>query len=194
MTSPVAIENALARIEAGFNRLGLPVHHLLCPGISRDAVEKEFREFGFALTDELARLWNWRDGTDVVGRVLDDTHFFPGFYLISHADSIEHYRRFRNDHRWDPSWVPIFANGGGDFYVVSLTASRRPTSEVIGFILGEETHPVEFLSLTVMLEVIAECYEHGAYFLSDEGYLETNDEIEIAIASRLNPGVERWAS
>lgn len=194
MTSSLSIEHALARIEAAFIRLGLPVRDLLRPGVSRGTVEKEFRPFGITPSDELARLWNWHDGTDVVGRVLDETHFFPGFYLVSHADSIEHHRRFRTDHRWDPSWVPIFANGGGDFYVVSLTASRQPTSEVVGFILGEETHPVEFLSLTVMLEVIAECYEDGAYFLSDDGYLESNDDVEIAIASRLNPGVERWAS
>jgi hypothetical protein len=40
-------------------------------------------------------------------------------------------------------WLPLFANGGGDFYAADL-AGDPIEPPIIGFILGEHEHPIEY--------------------------------------------------
>jgi len=105
---------------------------------------------------------------------------------------VTHYNAFRDDDRWHQNWFPIFANGGGDFYAVVCKNVRTEESPVLGFLLGEEEHPVEYSGVTSMMNTIAECFEQGVFYQTSEGYLEADDMFQIKIAQKYNPDVSIW--
>ena len=163
-------------------------------GMSSYEVKTKFEQINMNPPDELVNLYSITAGTHLQkGDIIDRYHFFPGFYLIHIERAIHYYKSFHLDPRWNEGWFPIFANGGGDFFVVDCNESLND-SKVIGFLLGESEHLIEFQSISLMLETIAECFSEGAYFLDAENYLEINDRLEAEIANRFNPGLERWES
>jgi len=139
----------------------------------------------------LEALYSWHDGTRTTGcTTVDDLHMFPGFYMLSLEDALADYQAFFGDSRWDSGWLPVFANGGGDFYVVDLNASQQ--GAVRHFRIEESVHPVEFLTLSDMLRTIAAGFERGLFFVDAGGYLEMDDIEFAALAADLNPAVGWW--
>jgi hypothetical protein len=90
------------------------------------------------------------------------------------------------------TWLPVFANGGGDFYVVDFSSGSDLEHPVVGFMLDEAEHPIEYESLPAMIATIAECFEEGAFFVDDRGYLEVDDGRHVEIARRNNPRLAIW--
>ncbi len=183
---------SLASIEAALQRLGR--HALLRSlqaGLSAESVRSSLSAVGLVSASELEALYVWRNGTSTaVGLTLDDIHFFPGFYLLSIEDAIANYRAFVTDSRWGPGWLPIFANGGGDFYVLDLgSISTRPVRH---FRIEESEHPVEFTSLGAMLATLAAAFEQGIFFVDPNGCLEMDDLVFGELAAELNHDVDWW--
>jgi hypothetical protein len=146
---------------------------------------------GLVATPELEALYGWRDGTSTAGvTAVDDIHLFPGFYLLSVEDAIANYRAFVTDARWTTGWLPVFANGGGDFYVLDLSAPVA--SPVRHFRIDEAEHPIEFSSLGAMLVTLAQAFERGIFFVDPSGYLEMDDLVFGELAAELNPDVAWW--
>ena len=130
-------------------------------------------------------LYAWRDGTETAGvGSVDDIHLFPGFYLLSLEDAVANYQSFEADHRWTPGWLPVFANGGGDFYVTDLGGD---TAGVVRHFRIEETeHPIEFLTIDDMLTTIAAGFRRGVFYVDADGYLEMDDLAFGPLAAELN--------
>lgn len=188
------VTSALADIEIGLERLGRHVLlRALRPGLDADRAQSLLRGCGLPGSEQVESLYSWRDGTETAGiRTLDEIHLFPGFYLLSLDDSVANYRAFVSDRRWKPGWLPIFANGGGDFYVAVL--SGEMAGAVRHFRIEESEHPVEFLSIRDMLMTIAAGFERGVFFVDDHGYLEMDDLVFGSLAAELNPRVSWWVS
>jgi hypothetical protein len=186
------VSASLGSIETGLQRLGRQVLlRSLQPGLSAEAVRSALVAVGLASPSALEALYMWRNGTSTSGGVtLDDIHFFPGFYLLSIEDAVANYRAFANDSRWTPGWLPIFANGGGDFYVLDLSSpSNKPVRH---FRIEETEHPIEFNSLGALLATLATAFERGMFFVDPNGYMEMNDLVFNGLAAELNPDVEWW--
>ena len=188
------VTSALADIEIGLERLG---RHVLLgalrPGLDVDRTWSLLRGCDLPGSGQVESLYSWRDGTETAGiRTLHDIHLFPGFYLLSLEDAVANYRAFVSDRRWTPGWLPIFANGGGDFYVTDLSGDM--SGVVRHFRIEESEHPVEFLSIRDMLTTIAAGFERGAFFVDDHGYLQMDDRAFGSLAAELNPRVSWWVS
>ena len=183
------LRGALADIQAHLERLGRRVTlGALRVGLDAQLTRSRLHEVGLPSPAPVEQLYAWRDGTETKGAAsLDDLHFFPGFYLLSLDDAIANYRAFVTDTRWSPGWLPIFANGGGDFYVIDLRGDMPPG--IRHFRIEESEHPVEFMSLADMLKTLAAAYERGVFFVDANGYLETDDAAFAEVAATLNPGV-----
>lgn len=168
----------------GFLRgLERAVTDLFLPGLDGDEVRRSTGAVGLSVPNELVELYACHNGTAVLsGDYLDDLHFFPGFYWLSLGDGLEVYRSISNDRRWDARWFPLFSNGGGDFYAAICDPSSPLHGAVVGFMVGEDEHPIEYASISSMLKVILRCYEEGVFFVSTQGYLEANDPAHEAIA------------
>jgi hypothetical protein len=184
--STAQIQEALAR----FDRRALL--DALRPGISSAQTRSALARQALSSTTDLEDLYAWRDGTDTdTGATLGDLYMFPGFYLLSLEDAVANYRAFLADSRWAAGWFPVFASGGGDFYVIDLSSIER--GSVRRFRVDETEHPIEFRTLEAMLATLAAAFEHGVFVTDATGYLEMDDLEFGSLAGRLNPGVRWWA-
>ncbi len=164
----------------------------LRPGLKAHRVRPLLREIGLPMTESLEALYGWRDGTTTDGvRSLDEIHLFPGFYFLSLEDAIANYQALVADLRWRPGWLPLFANGGGDFYVTDL--SNESPGAIRHFRIEESEHPVEFLSVRNMVSTLAAAFERGVFFVDANGSLEMDDAAFASVAAELNRGVPWWA-
>lgn len=182
----------LEEIEAALQKLKRnALLAALRPGLDAERTRSLLGEVGLPRSGPVEALYGWRDGTntDRVG-ALDDIHFFPGFYFLSLEDAVANYRVFVADERWTPGWLPVFANGGGDFYVTDL--SGELSGSVRHFRIEESEHPVEFSTIGNMLLTIAAGFKRGVFFVDADGYLEMDDLAFASVAAELNPGVPWW--
>lgn len=140
---------------------------------------------------ELETLYGWKNGTSPVGVAsIDDIHMFPGFYFLSLADALTNYQSFVGDPRWRTGWLPSFANGGEDFYVLDLGA---PTANPVRYFRIEESeHPVEFSSVRAMMATLAAAFDRGVFFVDSNGYLEMDDLEFAGVAAEINPYIPWW--
>lgn len=180
-----AVETALRRLDRN-TLLGR-----LRQGLSNEIVRSGLASAGLLATPEFERLYAWRDGTSIAGATLDDIHLFPGFYLLSLEDALLHYRDYVACERWRRGWIPIFANGGGDFYVVVLT--RDGNGSIRHSWIEETDHPVEFSSLKSMFNTLAQGFARDVFFVDNSsGYLEMDDNVFFELAKELNADVGYW--
>lgn len=164
-------------------------------GLERNEMNGRVSPFQLSPPADFFELYECIDGTHVSeGDMLDDIHFFPGFYFLSLTDVLSIYNAVHRDSRWESSWLPVFANGGGDFFCVECDMQAEKYGNIIGFLLGEPEQFVHYVSLSSMMSTIKECFEKAAYFVATEGYLEIDMEEEQKIARRHNPGLPRWGS
>jgi hypothetical protein len=108
--------------------------------------------------------------------------------LLSLEDAVSEYRKMRRASQWKKGWFPFFANGAGDYYVVSCAPAARG---VIGFLRGEPDQPVEYASVTAMFATLATCFDEGALYTKKRDFI-IDDEKHSHIAIALNPGVALW--
>lgn len=181
----------LTGIEAALRRLNRDaLLRSFQTGLSATAVQSALRAVGLSSSHEIEAFYMWKNGTSTTGVTLDDIHFFPGFYMLSIEDAIINYKAFLTDPRWRKGWLPFFANGGGDFYILDL--SSIPEGQVRHFRIDESEHPVEFNSLGAMLTTIAAAFERGIFFVDPNGYLEMNDLVFAELAANMNKDVAWW--
>jgi len=186
-----SIEKSFRAIVRTLEQFGRPLVRLLRPGLSRSAIAAVERKLPFKLTKELVELYSTTNGTaEKRGATGDELSFFPGYQLLSLESAASEYRKMRRAPQWKKGWFPFFANGAGDYYLVSCAP---PARGVIGFLRGEPEQPVEYESVTAMFATLAACFEKGA-FLVKKRELVVDDEKQRRIAIRLNPTVKAWAA
>lgn len=143
---------SLRQIEGAVRRLDR--HALLAalrPAVAVEQVRSALAVAGMHPCADLEELYAWSDGTSIVAAVsADDLHLLPGFYLLSLDDALLTYRSMASDGRWPQGWLPILANGGGDFLALDLSVPG--VCPVRHFRIDEAEHPVEFTSLERMLD------------------------------------------
>jgi hypothetical protein len=109
---------------------------------------------------ELEDAFAWHDGIDFPAEVpADDFHVLPGFYMLSLDEAVATYDTYASDRRWNPGWLPLFANGGGDFYIVDLSEVER--GSVRHFRIEESEHPVEFATVSAFFATISAAFNEG---------------------------------
>jgi hypothetical protein len=186
------VAGLLSQLEAALMRLDRQrLLRALRPGVPGGEAQRLLGSVGLKSNPELELLYSWRDGTSTDGlAAVDDIHMFPGFYLLSLEDAVANYRAFVADRHWSSGWLPVFANGGGDFYVVDFgSQDERPVRH---FRIDESEHPTEFSSIKDMLTTLVQAFERGVFFVDASGYLEMDDLVFGTLAAELNPHIRWW--
>lgn len=185
------LHEVLFRIEFGLRRLGRSaLIDSLLPGLSVEDVGRQMKAAGLCTSFMVEELYSWKDGTETSGKLLDDIQMFPGFFMLSMEDAVVNYRTLVRDSRWSAGWVPLFANGGGDFYLVEL--GHQSCGAVRHFRIDETDHPIEFRSVFDMMSTLAAGFDLGVFFVDEYGYLEMNDPQFADLAATMNPSVAWW--
>ena len=168
-----------------------PVVDRLQPGLLDEEIQNQTEPLPFVLPEEVVALYRCANGTRTQkGDMLGNLYFFPGFYFLSLEDACARYKAMQSAEDWKKNWFPVFANGGGDFYAAVCSTEASQTAEIIGYLQGETDQPVEFLSLTRLLECLDRCFREGVFWVNRAGQLDTNDGKQEAIAKELNPGLK----
>lgn len=162
----------------------------LQPGLTVEQITSFLREAGLPSDPLVQSLYQWHDGTAPDGGTIGELSLFPGFYLLSLRDATLNYRAFLRDSRWHPGWLPVFADGGGDFYVVDL--GDEQVGVVRRFRIDDSDHPIAFRDLADMIHTLAEAFEAGTFYIDDDGHFESADADFARLASHLNPGAPAW--
>lgn len=185
--------NSLFTIEHAIRGLGrTKVLQLLQPGVSADRVRASLESIGLRSTEEIEAVYEWHDGIADTDAAVGQITLWPAFYFTSLEETVANYQAFVDDPRWMPGWLPMFANGGGDFYVVDLSAPGD--TPVRHFRIDEQEHPVEFLSLTAMFATLEEAFRRGYFFVTAEGVFRKDYPAFGKLAAEMNPDVAWWQS
>jgi cell wall assembly regulator SMI1 len=188
-----SLNHSLQTLERQLNDMGRPVIGLLKDGISQGETARKITAAGLAVPPGLADLYAWHDGTSGdAGMNLDDLHLVPGFYFPDIDEAITNFEVFKSDSRWDETWLPVLANGGGDFYAVDCSGNPDTAGQVHNFMLGEAQHPVEYLSVADMFGTFVQAFSQQIYFLHPLGYLDANDQLFVELGRELNPEAPGW--
>lgn len=177
------VKNALRRLDRNV------LLNLLREGVPAEEVRAALESARLPTSRELEAFYGWHNGLGD-GGVIGEVTIFPGFYLLSLQEAIANYKIFVSDARWRTGWFPVFADGGGDFYVVDFGSSSE--AAVRHFWIEKLECPVEFLSLGDLLSTIAAGYERNIIVVNSDGDLSMDYFAYAALANEMNPAVDWW--
>lgn len=188
------LTHSLDAIEEANRGLGRStLLRVLQPGVPADHVRAMLEGVGLRSTAELEALYGWHNGISQSDKApLGHISLWPGFYFTSIEAAIANYLAFLPDPRWRTGWLPVFADGGGDFYVVDL--STPDEAPIRDFRIEFDECVIEFDSLTAMASTLEQAFTRGHFFRdsdSDE-YLDMDDRAFGELAAELNPDIEWW--
>ncbi|WP_045730420.1 SMI1/KNR4 family protein [Pseudarthrobacter chlorophenolicus] len=190
---PADLDNSLPELLGHLSVLSRPVTGVLQAGLPERILLEKAANAGLVLPGDVIKLYAWRDGTlDYPGAMLDDIHIIPGFYFPSLYETLANHAVFRDDARWNPSWLPLLANGGGDFFAVDCSDNPGSWGHVRHFMLGEPEHHVLYLTVSSMFETFVAAFDRGIFFLHPSGHLDADDEAYAALARTVNPEARGW--
>lgn len=175
---------ALNRIETWYVKNQPEFALGLQPGLTRAKIDEIVKDFQFPLPQELYEFYEWHNGCNSFGYVVP---FYDNFFPLEEV--LTNYQSWLGWERWNHHWLPIL-DGNGDYrYAITV---------------GEETAPIWYSdpedgvdeirwdSLTDLFLAAAECYETGAYYINEEGYLEEDEQKVSEIQRKYNyRGAER---
>ena len=186
------VAKVLGRLEIELRRAGAPISASLRPGLTPTALEQLTREMPFRLSDSLAALYRWHDGSEGNG---PGEELFPGARFPNLERSVEAYffemrlaKELALEHGSAPffedDWFPVFVTVGGDWYV----ATRAGSGPVIELDREEpERNQEEAGSLPALYQQLVERYRAGAYSRGSERHLAVNE----GLLARLNRAARR---
>jgi len=164
----------------------------LAPGITPEQVEAELGRIGLPSLPELDCLYGWHNGTAPDDNLmLGDIWIFPIFYFLPLDEAVLTYQAMLQSERWREGWLPVFADGGGDFYVVDLSVDGR--GRVVRFRNDFAETPMEFESLAAMMTTLAAAFQRGIFYV-DPGLrsIQSKRPEFDRLAAEFNPGVPWW--
>ncbi len=185
-----SVELILDRIETKLKAMDRRVLlGKLRPGLEKFEVARLLTTHFRASDPLLESLYAWRNGTGDGPGKLGEIYLFPGFYFLSLEDALLNRLEFADSDLWSRDWFPFLADGGGDYYVVDLGVDSF--GAVRHFQLEQTEQTIEFESISMLLETIAQGYEKGVFFLDGE-YLEMDEDNFTELAASVNPDITWW--
>ena len=190
----MSIASITEAIFAHLARLDRPVVKRRRPGLSADDIEIQLLSLGLAPLPDLVAFYAHCDGTEVnEGDILDDFHFFPGYYWMNFAEALAECAALRAFEPWQPSWLPVFTNGGGDFYSVCCDANAPDFGAVVFYMLGQGEQSLEYHDLSTMMTALEHAFAEGAIYVENR-FLEMDGGRLREIARQLQPGLDPHAA
>ena len=162
-------------------------------GINQCLLKQLLHNYDLFAPPDLIELYEVSDGThNPVGLPLGRVCFFPGYHWLCLNDAILQYNYNINSSGWRPGWLPVFANGGGDFYAVCCQLGTPEEGKVCRIMRGEDDLIIEYRSIADFVRIHRVCYEYGFYQFSD-GFLCCDFKGRRDVASAVQGGFLPYA-
>ncbi|MBW4601409.1 MAG: HEAT repeat domain-containing protein [Calothrix sp. FI2-JRJ7] len=172
------LTDALNRIETWIVRNDPKFALGLQPGLTRAEINEIVKDFQFQLTQELYEFYEWHNGCNSFGYIIP---FYDNFFPLKEV--LTNYQSWLSWERWNPHWLPIL-DGNGDYrYAITVGEETAPVWHIDPECGIEE---IRWDNLTDLFLAAAECYETGAYYIDEEGYLKEDEQRVIKIQRKYN--------
>jgi cell wall assembly regulator SMI1 len=199
----MTVSDVWGRIEAWLAANAPMVRKSLRPAVKGGALDKLQAELGFTLPADFASSVGLHDGQkadaehglfpladDVLGpmpscRLLSLTEIGRAWAMMKGLHDTGEFAgrksepaRGVRDDWWNPGWVPIADNGGGDYFCLDLAPGKSGTSgQIVVCYHDMNDRPRLARSYAAWLEKLAEGFASGKYVLDeDEGIVEAQDD------------------
>ncbi len=200
---PMGVSASWGRIETWLAANAPTIRKSLRPAAKDGSLEKLQGKLGAKLPTDFAESIRLHDGQksdaehglfpvadDVLGpmpscRLLPLTEIARAWAMMKElhdggefADRKSDPARGVRDDWWNPEWVPIADNGGGDYFCLDLAPGKSgKAGQVIVFFHDMKDRPRIAKSYASWLEELAQGFESGTYVLNeDEGIVEAEDD------------------
>lgn len=188
---PQPLASTLEEIRAYLSENYRPDSDALQPGLAPERIEQMLGDAGFAVLEEIRVLYAWHDGQSAAAAV--EPQLFPPSRFLPLREAIEQHRlldaatgAFATE-LWGRSRLPFLAFQDG-FVAVACDGERKG---VVYEILLENPEPnVAYESLASFMAEQAAYYREGAYGVSDEGLLTTDEAKMEAVFARYHPRLQ----
>ena len=154
------------------------------PGLNDEQIQDIVKDLPYQLPEEIHELYRWRNGIRNGTKLYILFHPFSEFLSLKEAlevaqESIDIFEDTEDELRFEGNRLFPFIDDNGDLFVVRCTTEKQDNSPVIS-VQAEYYEPnIVYTNLTTMMQTVAECYETGAYYINDEGFIE-EDENKVA--------------
>ena len=181
------LSQTLNRITTYLEKKYRPIASSLQPGLSYEEIDRKLSSLPCRLPQEFYELYQWRNGTLETDDFID---FYRHYRFLPLEEAIttstEVYKI--TDGYLPYGWIPIFTFEGEYFGVIGSQVQKYASPIVYTY--HEET--VAYLSITAMMQAIAECYETGIYYLEKHEYgefIDSDSQKEEQIILKYNPTI-----
>jgi hypothetical protein len=147
------------------------------PGLTFDEILEALETLGFAVSDEVYELYQWRNGAelDIPSFVFPAFEFIPIRQVIEVNEQIESDQMVRDLFTFNDQPLLPFMQRNGRYCSIILSQKSTLNSPVV-YIGKQGGEPyIAFSSLTSMMISLAECFETRAYYLDENSYIDVDD-------------------
>lgn len=184
------LNNALERIMRWLQKYQPEFANSFLPGLKPEELQLIETQLGLTLPSEICELYQWRNGTeeDAPAVCFPTMEFLPIHKAVECTQGINEY--IKELAEIESPWYAksplfVFLQNNCDFCGIPIIKLPRKTIPVV--VLGEGEMPTLFYtSITDMMQVLAECYETGAYYLDQQGYVNANKHEVNQIQKKYN--------
>lgn len=164
----------------------------LAHGLPVEVVRRKLSQQNLVSGEDVEAWWGWRDGLpEGVPEPMGQVWLLPGFYKLMLDEALEILSAGRDDERWDSTWLPLMADGGGRYLV--LEAGAASGARRVRLFRNEEwEQPVAFESLGSMLSTLCVALQRGVVTVDGAGSIDMEDAEFSALAAEMNPSVAIW--
>jgi hypothetical protein len=184
-------------LESYWKTKGTPILSKLNHGINIEG--KEINNFNGKIPYDVFHLFKWKNGIkpenniDPIGTLSLFTLGMPLSF-----DEIIYIQKERagKELGWETTKLPLFEDGGGEYFLIECDYSKNSFGKIIYFSNGSP-HFNRMISiydsLYTLFKTIYECNESGAFsYLSKKWMLDINRSGANKISRKLNPFSDYW--
>lgn len=185
---------SLNRIETWLSEKFSPGADGLNPGLTHGQIDKLLEYLPIKPVEELYTLYTWRNGQkETVGNRF--ALFFPWYRFMPLEEAVKAYRKMQQDAlkrkdygmgEWKPYYFPILEQPG--YYYVVLCGGDKP-----GAVLKRHDeaslNEIAYPGIAGLMQETAECFDTGAFYISDEGFMHIDREKQLSILKRYHPAM-----
>lgn len=159
------------------------------PGLTLDEILEEIVALGIPLSDELYELYQWKNGTndEAPSMVFPMFEFLPLRRVVEFVQQAESDDMVRSLLTFDGQLLLPFAANDGRYCATVISRRSTMTNPVVYIGKQGSGEYIAFSNVTSMMFSLTECFETGAYYLDEDGYVDADSSRVASILRKHNP-------
>lgn len=185
------LTQALNRIMIWLSKNQPSFANSFLPGLTNQEIQTKIQHLPIELPEEIYELYCWRNGTE--GR--HNCEFYPALNFLTLEKAVKLYEDIvtldntEEEIKFEGYKLFPFITTDAELTNVLVKDKQEKSSLIIDLYLEDCEPEIIYTSLTNMMLTIAECYETGAYYLSEDGFVEQNEAKATEILRKYNPEI-----